>query len=467
MKRILFILFCIITIFGLVVESSIAQSKPEEKLTSEQVREQDAFTIGVQAYIWGFPAWMDNQITADFTSVEEPEELRAPWNMFAHTKKLCGPESRVVQSPNNNTLYSSASIDLTKEPLIFHVPDFKGRYYTFQLIDKYTNNFAYISQRTKGFREQIYAFCGPGWSGKLPLGVERIDVPTVEMTIVGRIGINSEEELPEIRLLQEQIRLIPLSQYGKDYNPGKVPVTKRKKYTGPIAFFEELGDVISRNRPHEYERGLMGLFERIGLSPDYGFDPARLDELTKKGLERAIPIARDIIKARAKALSKLVNGWSLLPNLKEYFGTSYLDRAAVASQYIYPVNPEEAAYATAWIDEQGQSLDASKHKYVITFRKGAMPPVDAFWSITMYAMDGFLVENQIKRYSIGGQTKGLKQESDGLLRIYIQNDSPGRDKESNWLPTPAGQFYLFLRMYLPKQEVINGQYEIPPVKRVD
>ena len=467
MKRILLILFCIIIIFGLVVELSLAQSKPEGKLTSEQVREQDAFTIGVQAYIWGFPAWMDNQITADFTSVEEPEELRAPWNMFSHTKKLCGPECRVVQSPNNNTLYSSASIDLTKEPLIFHVPDFKGRYYTFQLLDKYTNNFGYISQRTKGFKEQVYAFCGPGWSGKLPSGVERIDVPTVEMTIAGRIGIDSEDELPEIRALQEQIRLIPLSQYGKDYNPSKVPVLKRKKYTGPLAFFEELGDVISRDCPPEHDRGLMGLFKRIGLSPDYGFDPARLDQPTKRGLERAIPVARDIIETRAKALSKLINGWSILPVLKEYFGTSYLDRAAIAWRYIYANSPEEAMYATAWIDWQGESLDASRYKYVIRFPKKHILPVDAFWSITLYGTDGYMVENLIKRYSIGGRTRGIKPEVDGALAIYIQSDSPGSDKESNWLPAPKGQFYLVLRMYLPKQEVINGLYEIPPVKRVD
>jgi len=467
MKRIFFILFCIITIFGLVVESSVAQSKPEGKLTSEQVREQDAFTIGVQAYIWGFPAWMDQQNTIMTVSVEDPDEHRAPWNMFVHAARLYGPEYRIVQSPTNNLIYSSASIDLTKEPLIFHVPDFKGRYYTFQLIDKYTNNFAYISQRTKGFRKQVYAFSSKGWSGKLPLGVERIDVSTVEMTIVGRIGIDREEEMPEIQALQEQIRLIPLSHYGKDYKPGKVPVPKWKTYTGSLAFFEELGDVISRNRPPEYERGLMGLFERIGLSPDYGFDPARLDEPTKRGLERAIPVARDIIEARAKAMGKLVNGWSMLPVLKEYFGTSYLDRAAIAWRYIYANNPEEAMYATAWIDGKGESLDAAKHKYVIRFPKKHTPPVDVFWSITLYGTDGYMVENPIKRYSIGGRTKGIKLEVDGSLTIYIQSDSPGRDKESNWLPAPKGQFYLVLRMYLPKQEVINGQYEIPPVKRVE
>jgi hypothetical protein len=380
MRRILFILFYIVLILGLVIESNFAQSKPEEKLTSEQVTEQDAFTIGVQAYIWGFPAWMDQQNTVMTVSVEEPDGLRAPFNVLTQATGLYGPEARITQSPNNDTIYSSAALDLTKEPIIFYVPDFKGRYYTFQLIDKYTNNFGYISQRTKGFRKQVYVFCGPGWSGRLPQGVERIDVPTVEMTIVGRIGISSKEEMPEIRALQKQIRLVPLSWYGRDYKPGKVPVPKWKKYTGSLAYFEELGDVISKNRPPEYERGLMGLFERIGLSPDYGFDPAKLDEPTKRGLERAIPVARDIIEARAKALSKLVNGWSMLPNLKEYFGTSYLDRATVAWRYIYANNPEEAMYATPLIDERGQSLDASKSRYIIQFQKGHTLLVDAFWS---------------------------------------------------------------------------------------
>jgi hypothetical protein len=466
MRRISFILFCIMFIFGILGESSLAKGKSEERLTSAQVKEEDAFTIGVQAYIWGFPAWMDQQNTVMTFSVEEPDGLRGPFNMLVQAKGLYGPEARITQSPNNDTIFSAASLDLTKEPLIFYVPDFKGRFYTFQLIDKYTNNFGYISQRTKGFKEQTYVFCGPGWSGKLPPGAERIDAPTVEMTIVGRIGIDSEEEMPEIRALQEQIRLVPLSQYGKDYKPGKVPVPKWKKYTGPLAYFEELGDVISKSRPPDHERGLMGLFERIGLSPDYGFDPAKLDEPTKRGLERSIPVARDIIEARAKALSKLVNGWSMLPVLKEYFGTSYLDRAAIAWRYIYANNPEEAVYATAWIDGQGQILDSSGHRYVITFPKGHTPPVDAFWSITMYGTDGYMVENPIKRYSIGGRTKSLKCGVDGSLTIYVQNESPGREKESNWLPAPKGQFYMFLRMYLPKWEVINGRYEIPPVKQV-
>jgi hypothetical protein len=466
MKRVSFIFFVIILLFGFFFESGSAQLETDGKLTPGQIKELDAFSIGVQAYIWGFPAWMDQQNTVLSVSVEDPDGMRAPWNMFVHATRLYGPEYRIVQSPNNNTIYATACVDLAQEPIIITVPDFKGRYYTFQLVDKYTNNFGYISQRTKGFREQVYAFCGPGWSGKLPAGVERIDVPTVEMTLLGRIGIDGEEDMPEIRALQARLRLVPLSQFGKDYRPGRVPVPEWKQYTGPLAYFELLGDIISKNRPPDYERGLMGLFERIGLSPDYGFDPARLDQDTKRGLERAIPVARAIIEARSKAMSRLVNGWSMLPGLKEYYGTSYLDRAAVAWKTIYALNPEEAVYATAWSDEQGESLDASKHRYIIRLAKDHRPPVDAFWSITMYGADGYMVENAIKRYSIGSRTKGLKFEADGSLAIYIQNDSPGRYKESNWLPAPKEPFYLVLRMYLPKQEVINGQYEIPPVKPI-
>jgi hypothetical protein len=466
MKRACFIILGLMVFLRFGLGSSPTQIEPEGDLTSEQVREMDAFSLGIQAYIWGFPAWMDEQNTVMIVSVEEPDGMRAPWNMFLHATKVYGPDYRFVQTPNNNIINSTACLDLGHEPMIFYVPDFKGRFYTFQLIDKYTNNFGYISQRTKGFREQVYALCGPGWPGKLPPGVERIDVPTVEMTIGGRIGIDGEQDLPEVRALQARIRLVPLSQFGKDYMPGKVPVPKWKQYTGPLAYFECLGDIISKNRPPAHERGLMGLFERIGLSPDYGFDPARLDEATKRGLERAIPVARAIIELRSKTLSKLVNGWSMLPALKEYFGTSYLDRAAVAWQYIYANSPEEAAYATAWIDDQGEALDASKHKYVFRLPKDHRPPVDGFWSVTMYGTDGYMVENPIKHYSLGSRTKGLKYEADGSLTICIQNDSPGREKESNWLPAPKDRFYLFFRMYLPKQEVLNGQYEFPPVKRV-
>jgi hypothetical protein len=243
-------------------------------------------------------------------------------------------------------------------------------------------------------------------------------------------------------------------------------VVPSKKYSGDLAFFEQLGDTLVLNGAPASDAGLLGLFNNIGLTIDHGFDPSNLSDGEKKALGQAIKDGESILAAKSADMGKDVNGWQLSPVLDEYFGTSYLFRGAIGYQAMFVNTPIEAYYPGVFKDVNGKVLDGSTGKYTITFPKGETPPVDAFWSVTMYDVKKrLMVDNPINRYKIGSADK-LKADSDGSVTIYIQADSPGKDKESNWLPAPKEPFYMLMRMYLPKIEILNGQYEIPGVELV-
>jgi hypothetical protein len=316
-----------------------------------------------------------------------------------------------------------------------------------------------------GSQEQEYALVAPGWTGKLPANVIRIDSPTATGFIPGRIFVASEKDVAAVNVLQKQVTMTPLSSYGKEYTPPKVPVVPAKEYTGDLAFLEQLGDTLVLNGAPAADAGLLGLLKNIGLSIDHGFDPSALSDEEKKSLAQAVEDGEAMLAAKAATMGRNVNGWQLSPVLNEYFGTSYLFRAAIGYQAMFVNTPIEAYYPSVFEDADGKALDGSSGKYTITFPKGQTPPVGAFWSITMYdAQKRLMVENSLNRYKIGS-ADNLKAASDGSTTLYIQADSPGKDKESNWLPAPKERFYMLMRMYLPDIEVLNGQYEIPSVKK--
>jgi hypothetical protein len=353
--------------------------------------------------------------------------------------------------------------DSSEEPQILHLPDTKGRYYTFQFIDAWTNNFHYASTRTMGSQEQVYALVAPGWNGKLPKDMVRIDSPTPTGMIGGRIFVASEQDVAAVNEILRQVTLTPLSSYGKKYTPPIVKVVPAKKYTGDLAFFEQLGDTLAINGAPAADAGLLGLVKNIGLTVDHGFDPSALSDGEKKSLAQAVKDGEAMLDAKSAAMGREVNGWQLAPVLDEYFGTSYLFRAAIGYQAMFVNTPVEAYYPSVFKDVDGKVLDGSTGKYTIKFPKGETPPSGAFWSVTMYDVKKrLMVENSLNRYKIGSADK-LKAASDGSTTLYIQSDSPGKDKESNWLPAPKEPFYMLMRMYLPKIEVLNGQYEIPGV----
>jgi DNA sulfur modification protein DndE len=460
-----------VLMLGLATHAAAQEGKTA--LTPDEAKAKQAYAIGVQAYIWGAPMVVmqtsRNAMTKGGDAPVTPEEfnksgkLFAPVNQMANAWGVLGPKFSAVQSANSDTQYSVTWFDVSKEPYVLHIPDAKGRFYTYQFIDAWTNNFHYASTRTMGSQDQNYALVAPGWTGKLPAKVTRLDMPTRTGFIVGRWFVANEKDVAAVNKIQKQVSMTPLSSYGTEYTPPKVKVVPAKKYTGDLAFFEQLGDTLVINGAPAADAGILGLVKNIGLTVDHGFDPSALSDGEKKSLARAAKDGEAMLLAKSAEMGRDVNGWQLSPVLDEYFGNSYLFRAAIGNQAFGVNSPIEAYYPSVFKDTDGKLLDGSAGKYTITFPKGKTPPVGAFWSVTMYDTEKrLMVENAINRYKVGSADK-LKVAANGSTTLYIQADSPGKDKELNWLPAPKAGFYMLMRMYLPKIEVLNGQYEIPGV----
>jgi hypothetical protein len=463
-------------LFAVAMLGVAATAYAQEEMTPDDAQAKQAYALGVQAYIWGYPMVVmqksrdamtkggDAPVTPD--QFNESGLLFAPVNQVANAWSMLGPSFSAVQSANSDTQYSVTWFDASEEPYILHLPDAKGRYYTYQFIDAWTNNFHYASTRTMGSQEQSYALVAPGWKGKLPEDVIPVDCPTPTGFIIGRWFVADQSDVAAVNVIQKQVTMTPLSSYGTPYSPPKVEVVPAKAYSGDLAFFEQLGDVLVINGAPAGDAGLLGLIKNVGLTTDHGFDPSALSAGEKKALGQAIKDGESVLAAKAADMGEEVNGWQLSPVLDEYFGNSYLFRAAVGYQAMFVNTPIEAYYPAVYHDADGNVLDGTTGKYTITFPKGKTPPVGAFWSVTMYdAKKRLMVENPINRYKIGSADE-LKADADGSVTIHIQTDSPGEDKESNWLPAPKEPFYMLLRMYLPKIEVLNGQYAIPAVEPV-
>ena len=423
----------------------------------------DSYTIGTQAYIYGLAPVIMQRTERVMTTTEGP--AHAPVNHFGHVRYLATPNETIIVTPNVDTLYSSAWLDLGKEPIVLHVPDMGGRYYCMQMLDAYTNSFAYVGKRATGTSEGDFAIIGPDWSGSLPANVKEIKSPTNTVWIVGRILVNGSNDVSNVTALQDQFTLTPLSRIGSQAGAGETqampllqPSTDAQE---KLKFFEELRVALKNNPPPKGEEALMAVFDRIGLGMNqtpYGSD---VDPAMAEGLALAIPAGQQIINdAWRDFRGNNVNGWTYALNIGTY-GYDYLTRAAVAEGGLAANIPAEAVYPKAQVDSDGKPLSGA-NRYTMHFAAGETPPVDAFWSLTMYnASDYMLVANPIDRYAIRDRTPGLKYNADGSLDIYIQHDAPA--DTSNWLPAPKGDFYLILRMYQPKAEVLNGTYWLPPV----
>lgn len=455
--------------------STMAADK-KAALTADEAKAKQAYALGVSAYIWGYPMVVMQKSRDAMTKASDapvtPEQFNktgqffAPVNQVGNAWAMLGPKFSAVQSGNSDTQYSITWFDSSKQPYVLHIPDAKGRYYTFQFIDAFTNNFHYASTRTNGSEDQNYALVAPGWKGKLPDGVSRVDCPTPTGFIIGRWFVQDEKDVAAVNALQKKVTMTPLSSFGKDYTAPKVPVIAAKEYTGDLAFFEQLGDTLAINGASSSDDGLLGILKNIGLTVDHGFDVSALSDGEKKALAKAIVEGNAMLAAKSASMGKDVNGWQLSPVLDEYFGHDYLFRAAIGYQAMFVNTPIEAYYPGVFKDTSGKTLDGSSGNYTMTFAKGKTPPVGAFWSTTMYdAKKRLMTNNALNRYKIGSADK-LKINKDGSTTIYLQHESPGKDKESNWLPAPKEPFYMLFRMYQPDIEVLNGQYVLPGIVKV-
>ena len=394
-------------------------------------------------------------------------------NVFTHARELLRAGKSRVVTPNNDTLYTNAWLDLGAGPLVLEVPDTAGRYYVLGLLDFYTEPFAHIGQRCTGTQARAFLITPPGWSGALPDGFDapgaHIAAPTRWLWIIGRILVDGPQDLAAVHALQDGFTLRPLA----DWRAGMGGATPRPLAFDPACdpkapldaegFSVQVGRALRKNPPPAHEAARFARYAALGIAPGAGALKAPQRAALQAALDRVLPTLR---AQPAGAVSPA--GWTLMPVVEGSFGGDHLLRAQVALQYIGMLESREATYPIAWRDVAGQALDGSR-RYRLHFAPGALPPVDAFWSITLYdSRDYMLVDNPIDRYAIGDRTPGLQRDADGGLTLHIAHAPPAdAAARANWLPAPPGGFYLCLRAYLPRAELLDGRYALPPVTPVE
>jgi hypothetical protein len=443
----------------------------------------EAVPEGIEAYVYGYPLVTMEMTRRIMTNVAEPEGTRAPMGHFARIRSYPNAEFRDVTAPNADTLYTTAWIDVGKEPYVLSLPDAKDRYYLFPMLDGWTNVFEVPGKRTTGTAAQKYAITGPGWKGELPEGVTEYKSPTSLVWLLGRIYCTgTPEDYAAVHKMQDEISLVPLSSYGKPYSPpaGKVDpsidmktaVREQVNALSVEDYFTLLAKLMVDNPPAEADKPMLEKMAKLGIVPGQPFDGSKLGPVARKAFAEVPKIANEKIMRWLKegvlaGDMKLEHGWAFTTKTGLY-GTNYLQRALVTAIGLGANRPQDAVYPTSEGPDVLGSYTGEK-KYVMHFEKGQLPPAKGFWSLTMYDKDYFFVNNPLNRYSISAR-QDLKPNADGSVDLYIQNESPGKDKESNWLPAPKDKFILMMRLYWPQEtppSIIDGSWKIPPVKAVE
>jgi hypothetical protein len=434
--------------------------------------------IATLAYVWGFPlVTMERQFNYVTNPNIPPGPGRGPANSLSCARDLVNASFTDIVNPNSDTLYCLGQLDLNKEPVVLVVPPVSDRYYSFQFIDAYTNNYDYLGQRASGTTGGTYLIVGADWNGQVPEGMAKIWTPTNLAWLVNRILVKGPADVPNVNAIQDKIIVKSLSAFqGNTTTPSEssasqgntskeVPIGPQPSLIAPtgIKIFDELGAAMIGNPLNPPDPVLVTKLASIGVGP--GKVPStEANDTIKTALQTGITEGQKMIDARVANFGTLVNGWLAAPQAG-VFATDYLFRAA-DTQYGLGANiAQEAYYPLAFTDSQGKPFSGNS-SYLIHFNPGQTPPVDAFWSITMYNDKGLFVDNPINRYSIGQYTDGLKNNTDGSVDIYIQNASPGADKESNWLPSAEGKFTMVMRLYLPQPAALNGTWQLPLVQKV-
>lgn len=446
-------------ISSLLAAPLMAQSPTE--LSDEEIQ-----AIAQEAYIYGYPLVTIDLTRQVMTNTVTPDGTKAPMGQFMHMRDYPTASFRDVTAPNADTLYSTAWLDLSKEPYILHVPDVNDRYYLMPMLSGWTDVFANPGTRTTGSRAADFAITGPNWKGTLPPNVKELKSPTNMVWILGRTYCTGTPEDYEIvHAIQDQYALYPLSAFGKTYTPPnglfnpnlnmQTAVRDQVNALDSVTFFNKLSVLMKNNPPAAADGPMLEKMAKMGLVPGEAFDSkmeSRLQNIPKKALEK--------IMAHEKDAGKFANGWAITTHTGNY-GTDYLQRALIALIGLGANLPEDAIYPSTKVDSEGKVLNGA-HRYVLQFPQGQLPPVKAFWSLTMYDDHYFFVSNRLNRYTLSPRNS-LKFNPDGSLDLYIQNAYPGKDKESNWLPAPSGNFILMLRLYWPEEPVIKGTWQPPGV----
>ena len=451
---------------------------PTARATAEStdtLTEQEAYEIGIEAYHYLYPLIMMDVTRRVMTNyAPDAKPAMGPMNAFHHMREFPPADFREVVRPNFDTLYSTAWLDLTKEPIIVSAPDTQGRYYLLPMLDMWSDVFAVPGKRTSGTTAKHFAVVPQGWKGKLPKDVERIESPTPYVWVLGRTQTNGPKDYAAVHTVQDGYAITPLSHWGKKPQLVKAVIDpKVDMQTPPLVqvntlpaanFFSYGAELLKLNPPHVTDWSTVARLKRIGIEPGKGFDLAKAAPAVKTALPRAAEDGLKLMKEKIPTLARVANGWQMNTDTMGVYGNYYIKRAIVAMIGLGANQPEDAIYPVNLADADGKPLDGTG-KYVLHFSKDELPPVEAFWSVTMYDANGFQVANPINRFAIGDRD-ALKFNADGSLDIHIQHDSPGSDQESNWLPSPAsGTLGITMRLYAPKAQALDGRWVPPVVKK--
>lgn len=429
-------------------------------------------SIAKEAYLWGYPIVRFERTRKLLTST--PGYGHAPINTFFHATRLAVPNEKGMSNPLPDTLYSSAFLDLRQQPMVLQTPKISNRYYSLQFMDANTNNVAYVSSRTQGAMAGKFFITGPNYIGSTPAGFQNIRSSTNYMWLIGHMEAPTASDVKTATSLLKKYDLRPYNVYLGKAKLQKVP-TLTGKVTAAldprglaksgVQFFDELGMALRENEPTNLEPALMERFRTIEVGP--GLRTSRITNVRemREAYERAIASAEmDMSASVKKDLVKDRGGWSYITR-GDGFGNNYTLRAAMSKVYFGETNSIESIHPVTRVDRDNIRLNGN-FTYILRFEKNRLPPVAAFWSVVTYnSRDKSLVENSLRRYSLGSYSKGLLLNPDGSLDIYISANEPS-GKTANWLPAPRGNFYVMMNMYNPSTDVLSGKYLLPALQKM-
>ncbi len=447
----------------------IIEKEASKVTTTDELTPDEAKGIAEKAFIYAYPMLENYHTMYDNTIDDSSERYVAPFNVIHNNDHLSTPDDKVFVSPNSDTVYTYIWLDLRAEPVIFTVPVIdEGRYYTLQFVDYYTNNFAYIGERTIGYDGGTFLIGGTSWDGNTPQGIDgTFQSETDFVYVLGRTQVLNNDDTENALAIMQKYDLKTQSEFlGKSAPPAPPSINfiswdKERLYGSDFVNYFNL--MLTWSETPSNEKQMFEDFAKIGVKEGATVDWSKVDPDIKDAIGQGAKAGFDKIKENIADIGEFQNGWSLTLAFgdADYRAENYLQQATGAMLGLYGNTKTEAFYPVALTDADKNPLDTSKNNYVFKF--ASEPPVDAFWSVTMY--DGktqLLVDNPIDRYLVNSLID-LEKNDDGSFEVYVQHDSPGDDKESNWLPAPDGEFYTVLRLYLPEQEILDDQWEMPKI----
>jgi len=478
MSKVLFLNRSLMALAALAIVSLSGSPVQAQNLT-----EEEASAIAQEAYVYFYPLVTMDLTRKQMTNVPKPKGLSAPANQFGSLRTYPSADTKVVVRPNFDTLYSNTWLDLTEEPVVITVPDTDGRYYLLPILDMWTDVFSSTGWRTTGTKAQTLLVAQESWRPELqsdfesiglPADTIRVDAPTPHAWVIGRIKTDGESDYAAVNKIQDDLGIVPLSAWGKsEAVPGDAPVdssidmkTPPKQQVDTMKaddYFSYAAELMKVNPPHLVDAPLLQRLERIGFVAGESYDVSAQSDVVQKALNAAPASAQSMMQKMLPQLATMRNGWSINVDTMGVYGVYYLKRAIITQQGLGANRVKDAIYPLNITDGDGQPLHGS-HQYRIHFGKDELPPAHAFWSITLYDAQGFQVANTLNRFAVSSYMP-FKMNADGSLDLYIQNESPGKDLEANWLPAPTGAFNLTMRLYAPKIAALTGAWQPPEVKK--